>query len=529
MTALSITPTRAQFRPGEAPRFRIAVTGWGGGPLEVHGTVTRGAPAHGRVASFVASIDVDSAGNGARELQLELPDASAAAGFAVGIESADGQHRASTAFDVAPHWRDAPRYGFFSDFAPDEDEATSVARADALLALHVNVVQFYDWMYSHHTLVAPTTEFTDPLGRQLSHDVGRRKVTLAHERGMAALAYGALYGAEKEFADEHPDWLLYDGRHERLQLADIFYLQDSREVSGWRRWIIDQYRDAIEQLGFDGIHIDQYGYPKRSLSRATGDWAEVELTREFPSFVEQACRETLETAREGGGSIFNLVNAWPLEAMPAVESDAATYIEVWDPHSTYRDLYDLIRRARELRPRKHIILAAYLRAFHPDDGRGAGAMNSLRLAWAAINASGGFHLLAGEGTGVLAEAYYPKYGTLDPGEFEILRRYADFAVRNTAALHGGGTDVAWTQVGELNDVVLLELPAPGDPGYGAGAVPGTVWTIGRESSGVTSLSLINLVGLASPRWNSDQVTAPTRLESIRVRAVVTGDRRLDRG
>ena len=35
-------------------------------------------------------------------------------------------------------------------------------------------------------------------------------------------------------------------------------------------------------------------------------------------------------------------------------------------YSTYRDLYDLIRRARELRPRKHIILAAYLRAFHPD-------------------------------------------------------------------------------------------------------------------------------------------------------------------
>src|SRR4030042_393808 len=99
-------------------------------------------------------------------------------------------------------------------------------------------------------------------------------------------------------------------------------------------------------------------------------------------------------------SCCSCLNAWPLEAMAGVTADAATYIEVWDPHSTYRDLYELVRRARTLRPDRQVILAAYLRPFHPTDGRGRGALNTFRLAAAAINASGGFHLIAGEGRGV---------------------------------------------------------------------------------------------------------------------------------
>ena len=78
---------------------------------------------------------------------------------------------ATTSFDVAEHWSHAPRYGFFADFAPDEDPSETESRADFMNALHLNVVQFYDWMYSHHTLVPPTDEFIDPLGRLLSLDV----------------------------------------------------------------------------------------------------------------------------------------------------------------------------------------------------------------------------------------------------------------------------------------------------------------------------------------------------------------------
>lgn len=536
---LRIWPTRSQFTSGEPVRLRVEATGLDPQARGLRVRVLPGASGrserldldHGAIDSR-HPVELDMHGSGSWEVVLDLGDVCTSArgsvGFAVvaTVELSDGrEERATTALDVGDHWTSAPRYGFFADFTSTESVEESTARADDLLRLHVNVVQFYDWMASHHTLVPTEPEFVDPLGRHLSRTVVERKIALAHERGMAAIAYGALYGAEADFAEEHPDWLLYDGQRRPLVLADIFYLQDIREGSGWRRWILDQYRNALATMGFDGIHIDQYGYPKRSLSRATGRWEEVELGAHFAGFVEQACSEGL-TERPEGGSIFNLVNAWPLEQMVHVQSDAATYIEVWEPHATYRDLCDLVSRARALRPDKHVILAAYLRPFHPVDGRSAGAMNTFRLASAAISASGGFHLIAGEGTALLTEAYYPSYGRLEPDDAEILRRYCDFAVRHTAALHAGGPDVAWTYVGPTNDVVLIahpELPTGDDVGYCAGAVPGTIWVTARDFGAVTVLNLVNLVGVDSGTWNADLPSPPHTFEAIEIRVVVTQD------
>lgn len=533
MITLSVVPARAQFRPGEQIDLRIVVRGASPGPVRVEGRVLGGAPRRAPGASgaqpFAVEVPIDETGIGRVTATLDPPadglSDGAARGFAVRIEEPVSGASATTAFDVAAHWSAAPRYGFFADFPPTEAGEETAARADAMLALHLNVIQFYDWMLSHHTLVPETEVFIDPLDRELSRTVVSRKVDAAHERGMAAIAYGALYGAELDFSSQHPDWLLYDGRHEQLELAEIFYLQDIREKSGWRRWIIDQYRDTIQRMGFDGIHIDQYGYPKRSLSKATGDWEVVDLGAEFTGFVEQATSEMLAVAPDGG-SIFNLVNAWPLEEMPKVRSDAATYIEVWEPHSTYRDLYELIRRSRLLRPDKHVILAAYLRSFHPVDGRTAGAMTTFRLAWAAIAVSGGFHLLAGEGRGLLTEAYYPNYGRVEGDDARTVQRYADYVVRHTEALHSAATDVAWTQVGPTNDVILLEhedLPVAHRMGYSAGAVLGTVWVVAREFGPSTVLNLVNLVGVETDVWNTDQPHAPRSFAGIRVRVVVTDE------
>ena len=40
--------------------------------------------------------------------------------------------------------------------------------------LHLNAVQFYDWMYRHARLLPPTDDFVDPLGRELSLATVRR-------------------------------------------------------------------------------------------------------------------------------------------------------------------------------------------------------------------------------------------------------------------------------------------------------------------------------------------------------------------
>jgi len=505
MTDLSVWPNRAQLRPGQPLELIVRSSERGSVSIRVLDG-----------SDLVADLEVP-AGGGGDPVRIAVPSVSRA-GFS--IEATTTSARSTTAIDVAPHWSSAPRYGFFSDFGPEEQEADSAARADALLRLHVNVVQFYDWMASHHTLVADQNEFTDPLGRRLSHAVARRKVDLAHARGMAALGYGALYGAEADFSLQRPDWLLYDGRRQPLTLADLFYLQDFSTASPWRAWIEAQYDNAVDQLGFDGIHIDQYGFPKRALSRASGAWLELDIGAEFPGFVQEACRRILQRRPEGG-SIFNCVNAWPLDRMPAVTLDAATYIEVWEPHSRYRDLYELIRRARTLRPDKAAILAAYLLPFSPDLPRTAGALTAYKLASAAIGASGGFHLIAGEGNALLTEAYYPRYGRLDEDEAEGVRRYADFAVRNTIRLHDvSATDIAWTHVGPTNDLITLDHPSLG--WYGAGAVADSLWVVGREIGPVTVLQLVNLHGLVSDSWNVDQSSVPLPLEGAELRVRVTG-------
>lgn len=466
-------------------------------------------------ARLVAEVEV-ALECGASRVKMELPDVDRAG---LSIEATSPGARSTTAIDIAPHWSSAPRYGFFSDFSPEEREEESRTRSDALLRLHVNVVQFYDWMASHHTLVAETDEFIDPLGRRLSHAVARRKVGLLRERGIAALGYGSLYGAEADFSLERPDWLLYDARHEPLALSEIFYLQDFSAASPWREWIEGQYETAVDALGFDGIHIDQYGFPKRALSHASGVWREFDVGAEFPGFVEEACQRIL-ARRPHGGSLFNCVNAWPLDAMPGVASDAATYIEVWEPHSHYRDLYDLVRRARTLRPDKAVILAAYLPPFSPARPRAGGALTTFRLASAAIGASGGFHLIAGEDGGLLADAYYPSYGHLNAAEFEVVRRYADFAVRNTTRLHDvSATDIAWTHVGPTNDVITLGHPSLSS--YGPGAVPDSLWVVGRETGGVTVLQLVNLRGLISDGWNVEQPVGPIPLDGVELRVRVT--------
>lgn len=518
VSEIDVWPAQAQYRPGEPIRLRVAVSGTRPGSTLLQ---TRIVQPDGTAAITDSFLIDPGVGDRPAELTFHLPPRDAA-GYAVEVVAATdhGALRATTAFDVASHWSAAPRYGFFSDFTPGETLDESTRRADDLLRLHVNVVQFYDWMASHHTFVPETDEFTDPLGRRLSHEVVRRKIALAHGRGMAALGYGALYGAEAEFSREHPDWLLYDGRREPLELAHLFGLQDFSERSPWRTWILDQYAQAIDRLDFDGIHIDQYGFPKHALSRVSGAWQEIDVGAAFPGFVEEAASRILER-RPSGGSIFNCVNAWPLDAMAPVRSDAATYIEVWEPHARYRDLYDLVRRARLLRPDKQVILAAYLLPFHPDAQRTAGALNAFRLASAAIGASGGFHLIIGEGAALLSEAYYPRYGRLDRVEAAVVRRYADFAVRNTRLLHGpAATDIAWTHVGPTNDVILLSHP--GLEAYGAGAQPGSLWVIGRELGEATVLQLVNLRGLTTDAWNAAQESGPSPLTNVEVRVRIVG-------
>ena len=71
-----------------------------------------------------------------------------------GVTIRHGELRWEGAFDVVPERRRVTRYGFLTDFAPDDAGEEDLRW---MCALHLNAVQFYDWMYRHDKLL-PDTE-----------------------------------------------------------------------------------------------------------------------------------------------------------------------------------------------------------------------------------------------------------------------------------------------------------------------------------------------------------------------------------
>lgn len=459
------------------------------------------------VAESRVTVDV-AAGSTAVRVPVETPTDDAR-GYAVSVTARwpGGAATASTALLVASHWRLVPRYGFLSDFA-DTAAADPADPVAGLARFHITAVQFYDWMYRHYRFLPPPEAvrgedetFTDAMGRDVSLAAVRRRVAGCREHGMAAIAYGAVYGPEPEFALDHPEMLLYDSSGSPLSLIELFYITDLRP-GAWRERIVGEFEAAVGEVGFDGIHMDQYGFPKLAYD-ASGEL--VDLAATFPGLIDEAARRVAEL-RDGAAVIFNAVNDWPIHTV-AGSDQAAMYIEVWSPNDAYRDLVGLIRRARELSG-KQAILAAYLKPFHTP---GEGAEWALRYATAVINAAGGHHLVLGEGDAVLREPYYPDHGRLSEEGSAATRRLYDHTAAHTHYLHALDLQpveryLATGINGELNLA-----------GAAAATVPeaGKVWIAIQQRPGQLVVNLVNLTGLGDDLWDAPR-EAPPLLEGLRL-------------
>ncbi|MDB5082589.1 MAG: hypothetical protein JWP00_4513 [Chloroflexi bacterium] len=447
---------------------------------------------------------------------------------------------ASTAVDLLNAWPDMPRYGFFANFKADETAEESNARALALSAYHVNVVQFYDWMYRHEDFIPPQDDFIDPMGRAVSYKTVRNKIEAAHKFNMAALAYGAVYGATPGFWEKNQDWGIYQADGQPYSLEKLFYLMDISEGTPWSENILTQYEKAISQAGFDGIHIDQYGYPKLAFTRPANPEETpkpLELAKLFPPIIDEAARRVARL-KPDASVIFNAVNNWPIETV-ATTSQGALYIEVWPPYVEYKDLHDLIVNAQQLansvETKKQVILAAYLTPFLPEGTRVAdnetteeaphagggpvvagpgksieGGQNAALFATAAIYGSGGFHLLLGEKNGVLADPYYPHYGQFGPNFVEKIRRYYDFVVRYENILSNHASKPITAK--EVEQLVVIKNMSQTIEISGGGQA-GKVWAMMRRGERYTSINLVNLRGLSNSLWNAFK-EKPGELESL---------------
>jgi dextranase len=495
---MALGPTRSWFRPGTRATFRI----------ELQATTRT------TVAACVKLLDLDRvvarteqrlrlpAGRSHRLVGLTLPATPRHGyGVLVTLTWSGGRTSATSAVEALDGWWQSPRHAAVTDFRSPRRTARSVAD---LVTWRVTVVQDYDWMYRHYRYRPPSGEaFVDPLGRRVSHLAVRAGVRAGHRVGIATLAYGSVYGAEREYVDRHPDERVFDDHGVPISLGETFYINDVRPGRPWRKRLMTEYRRACRVFGFDGIHMDTYGPPHSAVS---ADGVPIDFASIYPSLIEEGAR-VVAAARTGGRVLFNCVEGFPLEQVASAPA-AALYLELWPPDTDHADVVRWIDLARRLGEGRAVVIAAYistLRAEQADTVGRAGAIEAAVLLTVIIAAAGAYHHVLAEGNRLLVEGYYPEARQLRRSEVRELQASWVFTARFVHLLSDPSLRPVVPAGIELFDADGRPIPIETSPRAGS------VWV--RASTlpnGTAVLQLVDLLSQADDRWDAIRQRTPDR-------------------
>jgi len=470
MKLVDLYPLKGTFKPGETVQLRLKL-------FVVEPTVAmiqlKFWHLAGQVGVMSQSVTLES-GDQSCTFEWQPPsEAQRGYGVACTLLDSSGQtlDEMTSAFDVLPDWTAFPRYGFLTDFASGREDIEGTL--DALVRFHINGLQFYDWQYRHDQLLPPSEKYIDPLDRELSLKTVRDFIDEAHNFGMAAMPYLAVYAASLEFWRNHPNWAIFDESGQPMNFMDFLGLMNPAPESPWTQHLLRECKRILAELPFDGLHVDQYGDPKEGYN-ANGE--AIDIPGAFRDFIN-----TLKVEHPNQAVVFNAVGNWPIEAL-ALSSQDFTYIEIWPPKTRYLDLPEIVLGARQLSGEKPVVTALYLPADHSAN---------IRLADALIFSCGGSRIELGENTRLLSDPYFPKHQPISSGLEQNLRKYHDFAVRYGEILGPGAEDLPnWSVV-----------------------VPDGVWTITRQNEKWLTVSLVNLKGVKDPRWDKGH-SEPLSLENL---------------
>ena len=391
---------------------------------------------------------------------------------------------------------DVVRYGFLCDFQEKESEAAAI-----LAKYHITHVQFYDWSWRHHCLIAPEEEYQDMMGKHNSLPVIRQRISACHQRGMLAMAYGAVYAAGRAFRDTHPSWGLYGAAGQALVFIDTFFYMDID--SPWREHLIQEYKKAIIHAGFDGIHMDTYGEPKTAFAQ---NGEKRRLRNGFPALIHDTYAEMKNSGIQPH-LIFNNVGTWPAEETRDCPQDAV-YMELWPPMDRYRHIRTAVQKAGN----HPVVLAAYPAAFRTDEPERA--LYSQLLLSFGIAMQGATQLFIGEKNAVVTQGYYADYTTLTEDQISRIRAYEDFFVRYGDLFYDRTLeDVTYTHSGGDNIEYRMERPCSPD------GDPDRIWIAIRENERRKIIGLVNLCGVQDDHWNTGK-NKPTPQQDVKLHILV---------
>lgn len=483
-----LLPRRASSRPGEP----IAI--------EVRGDVAPGVARVFHLGEIVAEIDWT-----AGELILPaLPEG----GY--GIELGDLR----TAVEVAADTRQRLRYGFVASYAPDKDIA---GVTDTVRRLHLSGVQFYDWAYRHADLLGGGETYRDALDQPISLATVCDLVGAVQQAGSRALGYVAVYAVGPKEWDRWQHQALLTATGTPYGLGDFLFILDPA-APDWLEHFTADLTASTAVLGFDGYHLDQYGYPKRAR-RADG--AAIDVGASFVTLVE-----TVRDALPEAHLVFNNVNDFPTRRTATTRQDAV-YIEPWAPQLTLQHLADTVTRARAFGGGKPVVLAAYQHIY--DSAPAADADRAAALTMAALYSHGATQLLAGEADRLLCDPYYVRNHTMDASTAALLKRWYDFLVAHDELLMPPAlTEVTNSHGGPYNNEIDVSYA---NTELSETATAGKVWRRIVAADDCLIIHLINLVGQPDTLWDAaraepvdpGKATLRTRLSSTRTPRVRVAD------
>ena len=187
-----------------------------------------------------------------------------------------------TAVQVSATPRRCLRYGFVADYRPDRDVGEVVEHARRL---HLTAVQCYDWAYRHADLLGGGEQYDDPLGNaRLAGDRAtpgrgprggrsgdaRVRRGVRRRRGRVAAA-GAIWRCSRPT--------------ERPTRSETSSPSSTRPRRSGSTTSSTTSPARLASVGFDGFHLDQYGYPRRAVRH---DGTRVDVAASFVSVIEAA-------------------------------------------------------------------------------------------------------------------------------------------------------------------------------------------------------------------------------------------------
>jgi dextranase len=407
--------------------------------------------------------------------------------------SADGDVLGDDFVSVRSNLGDDPIVGFATSF----DSASAPAVLSWLRQLRCTVVQVYDWMESYSSPLAETDTYVDPLNRPIELSDLRQLLKGIRENGAVAQAYAPVCAADESFAHDHESWLLRRNDGAPESLGNLLQIMDPANADWQVHWI-DEYGRALDALGFNGLHLDTYGYP-RMASDAAGTFALIDVG--YDSFVR-----AVRSARPHDVISFNQVNGVPRGFTPP-RQPGFRYAEVWPPNDRWRHLEGLLERSAGAGAPQGDTLAIYPPVW---SGERSAALRTAVLSEAIVTTLGAGVLMWGDDFGVLCHPYYVEHEQLRGDEIDVVLQWHRFALR-CRDLFRDGLDTSWYELDDENASVVVSWSGVTSPE----PLGGTVFARVRRRDDTVVVSVLDLSGATEGSWRE-----PSQAGSCR-EAIVT--------